>query len=236
MITDQVQAILDKGPGGGLLVRGGFHPEPAEEVPSLPDGRQAQTVLVIGNAGPDLWATFAATQPRDAGRNPLDDWLSPILRQAAANAGAHPVLACDGPPYAPIQRWAMCAEPVNPSPLGILIHPDHGLWHAYRAAFLFPDRLELPAFEPRPRPCDSCAEKPCLHTCPVDAFSADGFDGAACLSHLDAAAGAECRDGGCLARRACPVGRESAYPRAAGAFHQAAVRRSLRRYHAASGK
>ena len=31
------------------------------------------------------------------------------------------------------------------SPLGILIHPDWGLWHSYRGALAFRERLDLPA-------------------------------------------------------------------------------------------
>jgi hypothetical protein len=42
----------------------------------------------------------------------------------------------------------------------------------------------------------------------VGAFSADGYDVAACAAHLKSAAGADCMTGGCLARRACPVGAE----------------------------
>ena len=38
----------------------------------------------------------------------------------------------------------MRAEAVAPSPLGILIHPDYGLWHAYRGALAFAERLALP--------------------------------------------------------------------------------------------
>src|SRR4030095_137820 len=49
-------------------------------------------------------------------------------------------------------RWAMRAEAVAPSPLGILIHPDYGLWHAYRGALAFAERLALPPRGARPLP------------------------------------------------------------------------------------
>ena len=83
-----------------------------------------------------------------------------------------------------------------------MIHPQFGLWHVYRAVFLFEERLELPPRTAEDSPCDSCATKPCLKVCPADAFLPDRFDAPACVSHVDSDAGTNCRDRGCLARRA----------------------------------
>ena len=46
---------------------------------------------------------------------------------------------------------------------------------------------------------------------PVGAFSRVGYDVAASVGHLRSAAGADCTEAGCRARRACPVGAEHAY-------------------------
>ncbi|MBT6118088.1 MAG: ferredoxin [Rhodospirillaceae bacterium] len=181
---------------------------------------------MIGNAGGALWAAFAAAVPEPAGHDPLDDWTKSVLAPIAADLGAHIVFPSDGPPYAPFQRWAMRAEPVAPSPLGVLIHPDYGLWHAYRAAFLFAERLPLPPRVETASPCESCATRPCLSTCPVGAFTGAGYDVPACAAHVHAPEGQGCREGGCLARAACPVGPEWRYPAAAGAFHLAAFARN----------
>ena len=51
---------------------------------------------------------------------------------------------------------------------------------------------------------------------------------AACVDHVAGETGGSCRERGCLARRACPVGREFAYAPEAGAFHMAAVIRAVR--------
>jgi GMP synthase (glutamine-hydrolysing) len=110
-----------------------------------------------------------------------------------------------GPPYLPFQQWAMRAEGLQPSPLGALIHPDYGLWHAYRGALGFGERLALSPVSPRPRPCDDCADKPCLSTCPVGAFDGRGYDVPACAAHLDGPAGAACLSG----RRRLPLRRSA---------------------------
>jgi hypothetical protein len=115
-------------------------------------------------------------------------------------------------PYRPFQVWAQAAEPVFPSPIGMLIHPEFGLWHAYRGALLFEEKLELPPRADATRPCDSLRGQACLTACPVGAFSpnADGsstYDVGSCADHLRTDAGQTCLTGGCAARNACPVGR-----------------------------
>lgn len=208
----------------GLIVRGGFHPVSADEVPGDP-----ATLVLVGNAGPAMWRAFevARAESRYAdSANPLDDWVSDVLSEAAAGLGATALFPSGGPPHLPFQRWAQRAEPVYPSLLGVLIHPDYGLWHAYRGALAFAERLELPAPDTRPRPCDSCADKPCLTACPVDAFGPDGYDVPACVAHVTKPEGADCMDLGCRARRACPVGQSFIYEPANAAFHMAAFRKA----------
>jgi Fe-S-cluster-containing hydrogenase component 2 len=110
-----------------------------------------------------------------------------------------------------------------------MIHPEYGLWHVYRAAMLFAERIALRDRKFEPSPCEDCAKKPCLRVCPADAFLPDRFDGASCVTHVTSENGSNCRECGCLARRACPVGRDYAYPREAQAFHTAAFVRSARK-------
>lgn len=210
----------------GLALRGAFHPAPDDAVPPLPDGRAAGTVVLAGQTGPETWAAFARERRDEP--DPLDAWSARALRAVADAFGAALVLPQDGPPFAPFQRWARRAEAVHPSPLGIAIHPDWGLWHAWRGALLLAPRLELPPRDARPAPCASCATRSCLSACPVGAYAAPGSDGAArydvarCVAHVASPAGVACREGGCLARRACPVARTRAYPAAQQRFHMEA--------------
>ena len=223
------ETIADAIAPAGLIVRGGFHAEPADGVPPLPDGRAAATVVLIGNAGADMWDAFRASDPDPGQRNPLDSWLKPLIEAVAASAGAHPIFPNEGPPFVAIQDWARRAEPVHRSPIGLMIHPRFGLWHVYRAALCFAERLELPPRDDFASPCETCASKPCLKVCPADAFGPTSFDAEACLAHVEGADGGPCREGGCMARRACPVGREFLYPRPAQEFHTAAFMRAARR-------
>jgi hypothetical protein len=211
----------------GLIARGGFHPGPEDGVPALADRTAARTVVLVGNAGPAMWQRFcAAPELTDGAPDALDRWTTRVLTAVAAECRALPLFPFGGPPYLPIQRWAMRAEPVHPSPIGLLIHREYGLWHAYRGALAFAERLGLPPRPELPSPCDSCADRPCLGTCPVGAFSVAGYDVPACARHLDTSAGVDCMTLGCRARRACPVGQGYSYAPAQAEFHMLPFRRN----------
>jgi hypothetical protein len=213
----------------GLVLRGGFHPGPEDRLPALPGGQSARTLLLLGFVGPEGWAAFSTSAEAGLPEHPLDGWTRHVTEELAARLAAGALFPFEGPPYWPFQRWAMRAEPVAVSPLGILIHPDYGLWHAYRAALLFGETLELPTPAARPSPCETCAEKPCLTACPVGAFTRSGYAVEACAAHIAAPAGALCMEEGCRARDACPVGRGYRYPAPQIRFHMQAFRRARTR-------
>jgi len=220
-LADVEAALQD----AGLTPRGAFHPEPDDGVPDLPDGRPAGTLVLAGNVGPAMWAAFEESDAK--GPDALDRWSAAVLTPIAERFDGAVHLP-GGPPYLPFIRWAQRAEPVQPSAIGMLIHPEYGLWHAYRGALALPGRLDLPPRDMRPRPCDTCADKPCLTTCPVGAFTAEGYDVPACVGYLETETGNECASHGCAARRACPVGREFHYAPEQAAFHMAAFVRANR--------
>jgi len=210
----------------GLITRGGFRPQPEDGLPSLPDGSPARYILLVGNAGSDLWKEFVSSpEYQDGKADPLDRWTERTVEGLAAGFGAVALFPFSGPPYFPFQRWAQRGEAVFPSPLGLLVHPAYGLWHAYRAALLLPESVEIDQREAE-SPCLSCAGKPCLSACPVGAFQAEGYDVGACASHISAPQGKGCLSGGCLARGACPLGERYIYEPDHLAFHMAAFARS----------
>ena len=207
----------------GLASRGAFHAGAADAVPPFDDGVPAATLVLVGNAGPGMWAVFAASQEaNDGAPHALDRWSRRVVSRLARTLGGAAHFPFGGPPWLPFIRWAQRAGPVYPSPIGPLVHPDFGLWHAYRGAIAFRERFDLPPRDPRGSPCERCADRPCLSSCPVGAFSADGYDVDKCVAHIEVRAGARCFGGGCLARHACPVGREAAYGAPQAAFHMRA--------------
>lgn len=220
-LQDIEQAIT----AAGFVPRGAFHAKPEDGVPDVAPGTSAGTLVLVGNAGPAMWERFCVE--RDPEHDLLDDWSAEVIAGLASELGATALFPFTKP-HLPFQRWAQRAEPCHPSPLGIFIHPDYGLWHSYRGALAFAERLDLPPPDLRPAPCDTCPDKPCLTACPVGAFTGSSYDVAACATHVVSDAGADCRNEGCRARRACPVGREYIYQPPQAQFHMAAFLRARR--------
>jgi hypothetical protein len=196
----------------GFTSFGWFEPGPNDAV-----GDGTHFVILIGNAGPDMFRRYA----REAAEATLDDWTKRVVSSLAADLDARAVFPFDQP-YPPFLAWARQAGAGHVSPLGLNIHPTYGLWHAYRAALLFPVAFDLPRPSAGAHPCESCEAKPCLSACPVGAFTATDYNVGACASHLQKPEGAPCMEHGCLARHACPVGQAFAYAPAQARFHMRA--------------
>jgi len=209
----------------GLACRGGFEPDPADGVPPLADGRVARTLVLLGFTGSLQWEHFASSREfHDNQPEPLDRWSVRIAHALGDAWGATVLSPASGPPWWPFQRWALRAEPLHRSPLGILLHPVFGSWHAYRAALLFAAPIVIARTPSWPHPCETCADRPCLRPCPVEAVAMQGVDAARCRRHLAQAEGRACIELGCGARAACPVGLQHRYGAEQAAFHMRALR------------
>ena len=211
----------------GLAVRGAFHPEPREFDQLLPAARIG-TMVLLGFTGSEQWDRYqSCAEASDGLPHPLDRWSRRVIGTLASELGGVGLYADGTPPQLPFQRLALRSEPVHQSPIGLLIHPEWGLWHAYRGALALPDRIELPTVAPSVHPCSSCALKPCLCSCPVQAFRPGSFDVEACVDFVTSAAGSDCRERGCRARRSCPVGTPYRYVQDQAQFHMRAFLRSM---------
>ena len=211
--TPTVAEVTAAAGARGLALLGGLRPEPGD---GAPDGCAA--LLLLG-PGADFWPIFEASAERlDGGAHPLDRWSERVIGDLARAFGAEALFPFGGPPYQPFLAWARRSGRAWPSPVGMLVQADTGLFVSYRGALAFAAPIPVPA--PAPMPCPDCAA-PCLTACPAGALTGEGYDVPRCHAHLDTPAGAECLGGGCLVRRACPVG---AHLRSGeqSAFHMAA--------------
>jgi hypothetical protein len=112
-------------------------------------GFDGACLLLVGNAGPAMFERFAAEREsctRQDGR--LD--TRGACAAGDAGLGARAVFPFDEP-HPPFLRWAQLAGAGHVSPaLGLNIRADFGLWHAFRAAFIF-DQEDRPS---RPAPAE----------------------------------------------------------------------------------
>lgn len=212
----------------GILIRGTVDFDSGEG-PLLADGSHATSVVLLGNAGGSIWPAFSSWKKHYDGPDPLDTWSKEIICPLAQTLGGTAYFPSD-PPWQPFQQWAMRAEGLKSSPLGILIHPEYGLWHGYRGAIGFAEPMgvsgEKNTVTRQGHVCDDCKMKPCLTICPVSAICPDPADFAvsACRRHLATPSGqGGCMVSGCLARNACPVGVEYRYSPDQLEFHMQAL-------------
>lgn len=202
----------------GLCLRGGFTLTEA-------DGLGTGCLVLVGSVGSALWQV-APSQFR-AVADPLDDWTQRVMDPLAAQWGAQVLYPFSGPPFYPFQRWLQRALGLHPSPTGLLMDPVYGLWHAVRAALILPMPWPGPSPVVLPSPCESCRDRPCLSSCPVQAITPAGPVSDRCAAELTGPDRGGCVTAGCLARRACPVGPGQCYPPAQQAFHQQAFLRLM---------
>lgn len=197
-----------------LTVLGGFHPDPSDKAP-----QSCKTLLMIG---PDVgfWEHFQ-TSPEfgDKQKDPLDRWSTRVLSEIATQTQAEALFPFGGPPYAPFISWALQTGQCFLSPVGLLVHAQHGLMVSFRGALAFSDHFELsPASA---SPCNTCGTKPCLSACPASALTAKGYDVPGCHTYLRSHAGQSCKTQGCQVRRACPINGAKRNPAQSG-FHMSA--------------
>ena len=186
----------------------------------VPEG--VETLVLLGPREPEFWKVFSASPEfQDGQPDPLDRWSARVIGRLAEELGAQSFFPFGGPPYQPFLRWARASGRAHVSPVGLLVHDTAGLMVSYRGALGFSQKIDRPV--PGPSPCDTCAEKPCLTACPVDAFGKGFYDVQACKSDLDRP-GNNCMARGCAVRRACPLSLNYGRVEAQSAFHMRAFK------------
>ena len=218
-------------PEGLAFLQGyGFHLLSVLETENLPDDvsellrgmgapleRYAKLVLV-GHAGPDFWRAFS--QAKVDAPHPVDAFSTQIVRQFIdqfLDDSDYEWLYPSEDYVIPLQRLARAAHWGSPSPLGLDISPQYGLWFAHRAAFLSNAGLEERREPEAPSPCTNCTSRECISHCPAGAVTLENFALQSCTNYRHSEASA-CR-ANCLSRWHCPYAAKYRYSQEQMRYH-----------------
>jgi len=186
-------------------------------------------VILVAHGGRRLWS---ALEERGAvGPDPVDHYSVRTLEGWFADELPEVPLEIlyplrDSP--VPLVELGTLAGWHHSSPFRIGINDAFGSWFAYRALVLVDSQLPVTASPGYGNPCASCLDTPCIKACPAGAVQKGGFDAPACYDHR-LAAGSSCA-AQCLARAACPIGRDHAYGPDQTSYHYGRSLDSLRKY------
>lgn len=168
------------------------------------------SLILIGHAGTLIWQKLKDNW--GSGPDPVDEYsVHHALKFVDQNLdGCRRALLYPGTTPIPLQQLGSMAGWHHDSPLGLGLHSVYGPWFGYRAALLVAANLPQRVAPGTASPCRQCVDKPCVSACPPHALTAAASpDVSACVTYRlqDRSPCAS----SCLARLACPVGKEFSY-------------------------
>ncbi len=180
--------------------------------PGVPDN--SESLLLIGSAGVDLWKKMPVSfLDRE---NPIDEYsrqrVAEILQRELPGEDCRILFpaASLSDPLPSLQKLGEIAGWHSPSPLGLGINEQFGLWFAYRAVVSVARPLTASRLDERPSPCVSCVEKPCVSSCPASAITFGRHPDLKSCVQFRAKSASPCAER-CLSRLGCPVATQWRY-------------------------
>lgn len=197
---------------------------------------QHGSLLLLGQAGKSFWPPYKAHKP--SGNDPVDTYSAQTSEQIltkhlpdTARQRLFPSTQC------PVNLMALGREFGwhTPSPLGLGIHQQYGLWSAYRALWWLDAEPETstPASPVSGNSiCADCKTRECVQQCPAEAVSYGTMPDITRCADYRYQAESTCQSG-CQARLACPVAAEHRYTAEQFAYHYDLERSMLHHYRSA---
>lgn len=187
-------------------------------------------LILLGNGGKSFWRNLKAQNITELNR--VDQYSDSIAREFAqqALAGHDWELLYPGAPTIPLQQLGEIAGWHHPSPMGIGIQQQWGLWYAYRALLITDTPLETSQQPATPNPCDECKGQPCVTECPAKAVSNRlPFQLGLCVDYR-LSENSTCSDR-CLARLTCPQSSQHRYTMEQIKYHYAHSLKTMKEYY-----
>ena len=187
-------------------------------------------LLVFGHGGKDMWQALQQS-PFLQDNDPIDSFSIDVVQNyfKQEHAECNYYLLYPGPVrYIPLQALGKLAAWHQDSPFRIGINAEYGSWFAYRVVVLADTSLKPTKAMDAPSPCLSCADKPCIPVCPVNALQAGDLSFQKCMDYRlqhDSVCKSKC-----ISRLACPVAKEHRYSSEQVAYHYNISMQTIEQY------
>ncbi len=194
--------------------------------------KAGQRLVLLGHGGKRFWHGLKREGVESLHLEaPVDFFSQKIAEQLVSDYwGAAPIeWLYPGNAVISLQQLGKLAGWHHDSPMGLGIHPEYGLWFAYRALFLIEAALPLTVQRQNHSPCESCFVKSCLSSCPAGALNSSEVIDIDCCGEYRLQNDSSCNDR-CLAREACPVAIQSQYDREQISYHFLHSLATIRKY------
>lgn len=186
---------------------------------SYPEAKHYRQLLLFANGGPQFWHAFSAYRIQFADSvdnvdDPMDQYARAIVAAfLEENKLNHQFqFVYPGSYVLNLQSLGRLLGWHQDTPLKIGLHPLYGVWFAYRAAVLvnsdFPSTAWIDS-STTVSPCQTCASKACVVSCPAGAVTAAQYYLDQCLDYRTQE-NSPCAQR-CISREACPVAPEYRY-------------------------
>ncbi len=178
-----------------------------------------KSLILIGNGGPDFWIKNKndfQNPSLTSLENPIDEFCKNVFLKnfdLKKNVLSYPLLK----PNVSLLELSSIAHFSHPSPLGIHISNEFGVWFAFRMLILSNEDLEEKISSPFSSPCKNCINLDCLQSCPASATSLEDFQFSPCFEYR-LLKHSPCQFN-CIARKSCPYKSEMTYPKEQVEYH-----------------
>ena len=215
----------------------------------LPKSYESGCLLLVGHAGKKFWEVFSKKQADEVMQqpDPVDRYSAKLSKQAIDNhlvgVNAKPLFPSED---CPINLMALgkAFGWHAPSPLGMGIHQEYGLWSAYRAVWWLDLELSdsfqnttessIPQYSSEiSEICAQCQSQECVTACPANAIDFKKNPDLGRCADYRLQDDSQCAST-CLSRMACPYAKEHRYTTAQMAYHYELARSAIAKYRSQS--
>ena len=209
----------------------------AEISKQVPESAEFKYMALFGNGGTRYWQSVQNDLNDDA--HPVDSFFIRSAERLFGNAKNNVSdykIVYPGNHFVPLQQLGKLAGWHHDSTMGLGIHPEFGLWFAYRGVVLFncDDTRDFKPYlehtaQSAESPCDSCEDKPCIPACPAKSITEARYDVSLCTDYrMSTDSSCQYR---CISRQVCPIGKKHRYLSDQLKYHYEFSLEALRKYY-----